>query len=261
NTAFNFSVASACTATDGDPITGYTVTSGTLPAGITLNGMTGLISGTPTAAGPSNVSIKCADVDGLSATAGALTITIAPQTNYSAPSATASGTITVAISGGGASCGFGVRQFIPVAGNAASPPIAPPAGTAFPHGLFDFTLKGCTPGSAVTLTVTYPAVIAAGTQYYKYGPTPSNAAATWYILPSTVSGSTVTFTITDGGLGDDDLSANGTIVDQGGPALQAVVVATPTVAVPALHPAMIALLALLLALVGRVSLGFSRRTF
>ncbi len=261
NTAFSFNVASACTPTDGDPITAYTLASGALPAGFTLNGATGLISGTPTAAGASNVTITCADVDGISATAGMLAIAIGPQTSYSAPSATASGTISVAVSGGGASCGFGTRQFIPVAGNAASPPVAPPAGTAFPHGLFDFTLNGCTPGSAVTLTVTYPAVLAAGTQYYKYGPTPSNAAATWYILPSTVSGNTVTFTITDGALGDDDLAANGTIVDQGGPSVPPAVTATPAVAVPTLHPAMIALLALLLALMGRVSLGFSRRTF
>jgi hypothetical protein len=30
-----------------------------------------------------------------------------------------------------------------------------------------------------------------------------------------------TFTLNDGGLGDDDLAANGTIVDQGGPGLPA----------------------------------------
>ncbi len=260
NTAFSFSVASACTATDGDPITGYTLASGTLPSGITLNGTSGVISGTPTAVGTANVSIKCSDVDGLSAAAGTLAITVLPQTSYSAASATASGTISVAISGGGASCGFGTRQFIPVSGNAASPPVAPPAGTAFPHGLFDFTLKDCTPGSAVTLTITYPAALAAGTQYYKYGPTPSNAAAAWYVLPSTVAGSTVTFTITDGALGDDDLSANGTIVDQGGPSVAPVVIAAP-ITVPTLHPAMIALLALMLGLLGRVSPGFNRRRF
>lgn len=37
-----------------------------------------------------------------------------------------------------------------------------------------------------------------------------------YILPATVAGNTVTFTITDGGLGDDDLTPNGAIFDQGG---------------------------------------------
>jgi trimeric autotransporter adhesin len=39
----------------------------------------------------------------------------------------------------------------------------------------------------------------------------------WYVMPATISGSTETFSITDGGLGDDDLAANGTIVDQGDP--------------------------------------------
>jgi len=39
----------------------------------------------------------------------------------------------------------------------------------------------------------------------------------WYILPASIAGNTATFTITDGGLGDDDLAANGSIVDQGGP--------------------------------------------
>ncbi|MDS4060354.1 MAG: IPTL-CTERM sorting domain-containing protein, partial [Candidatus Contendobacter sp.] len=38
-----------------------------------------------------------------------------------------------------------------------------------------------------------------------------------YVLPATLAGNTATFTITDGGLGDDDLVADGDIVDQGGP--------------------------------------------
>ena len=49
------------------------------------------------------------------------------------------------------------------------------------------------------------------------GPTP----AQWYSLGAAnninLTGSTATFTITDGGLGDDDLTVNGTSVDAGGP--------------------------------------------
>jgi hypothetical protein len=67
------------------------------------------------------------------------------------------------------------------------------------------------------MTITYPQALAAGTQYWKYGPTAANPAGGWYVMPATIVGSVVTFTITDGGLGDDDLAANGTIVDQGGP--------------------------------------------
>jgi hypothetical protein len=57
--------------------------------------------------------------------------------------------------------------------------------------------------------------------YWKYGPTPGPIAAHWYALDANnninLTGSTATFTIDDGGLGDDDLTVNGTIVDQGGP--------------------------------------------
>jgi hypothetical protein len=65
--------------------------------------------------------------------------------------------------------------------------------------------------------MTYPATLAAGSQYWKYGPEPANSAPHWYVLPATIAGATAIFSITDGGQGDDDLAANGTIVDQGGP--------------------------------------------
>jgi hypothetical protein len=53
----------------------------------------------------------------------------------------------------------------------------------------------------------------------------------WYVLPATIAGDTATFTITAGGLGDDDLSADGTIVDQGGPGIPP----AGSVAVPAMN--------------------------
>ena len=93
--------------------------------------------------------------------------------------------------------------------------ILPPA--RFPHGLFDFALGGCTPAGTVTLTVTFPQALPPGTQHWKYGPTWNDIAPHWYQIPVTVSGDRAIFTITDGGLGDDDLTADGTIVDQGGP--------------------------------------------
>jgi len=46
------------------------------------------------------------------------------------------------------------------------------------------------------------------------------------VLPATIAGNTATFTIVDGGLGDDDLTVNGVIVDQGGPGLSAQTVPT-----------------------------------
>jgi hypothetical protein len=66
------------------------------------------------------------------------------------------------------------------------------------------------------------------------------------VLPSVISGTVAIFSITDGGLGDDDLLANGTIVDQGGPGVPAVAV-TP---VPTLSEWAMIALALLLGFVG-----------
>ncbi len=155
--------------------------------------------------------------NGAFTTGQAFTVGAAPAVSFSGASATGSGTITATFTGGGATCAFSNPQFIPVTGHAASPPAGTaPAGVAFPHGLFDFSLVGCTPGSTVNFLITYPAPTA-GLVYYKYGPEPGNATPHWYVLPSTAAGNTISFSITDGGQGDDDLAANGTIVDQGGP--------------------------------------------
>ena len=170
-----------------------------------------------------------------SAASNSATPLAAPVTTFTGPTATGSGTATATLAGGGATCTFAPQGngplqsafFIPVAGHPKSPAGGPVPGIAFPHGLFDFVLQGCTPGSTVTLAITYPAPLAAGTLYWKFGPTPGNAVAHWYVLPATIAGNVATFTITDGGLGDDDLAANGTVVDQGGPGAPAAAAALP----------------------------------
>ena len=143
--------------------------------------------------------------------------TLAAPVVTTAPSATGTGEITASFSGGGAGCGYTVSQFISLTGHTASPPVAAPAGFVFPHGLFDFTTSNCTPGSTIAMVITYPQALPLNTVYWKYGPTPTDASYHWYQLPATIAGNTATFNITDGGLGDDDLTANGIIVDQGGP--------------------------------------------
>jgi hypothetical protein len=108
--------------------------------------------------------------------------------------------------------------FIALQGHPKSPPVTPPAGVTFPYGLFDFVAFNGAPGSSMTITITYPGTLPPGVQYWKYGPTPTDSSAHWYVLPNVVfSGTTATLTIVDGGLGDDDLLANSMIVDQGGP--------------------------------------------
>jgi hypothetical protein len=119
--------------------------------------------------------------------------------------------------------------FIPLTGHPFSPPAPPPPGYDFPHGLFEFVLINGTPGTAATVTITFPATLPAGTVYWKYGPTPTDPTPHWYQMPASIAGNTVTLTITDGGLGDDDLTRNGVIVDQGGPGVPpGAMVAIPT---------------------------------
>ncbi len=164
------------------------------------------------------------------------------NTSYSAPSATGTGTITASFTGGGAGCGYAVSQFIPLTGNAASPPAgSAPTNVTFSEGLFNFVASGCTPGSTLNVTITYPQPVPPATQYWKYGPTSTNTTPHWYVLPAVISGNVITFSVTDGGLGDDDfaLGPNGTIVDQGGPG-------SVVIPVPALGEWLLALLALLL---------------
>ena len=145
-------------------------------------------------------------------------VILTPSVCYTAPSATGSGSVSACFTGGGPSCAYAAPQFIGAPpGVAPIPPTTPGPGIVFPHGLFDFSTSGCLTGNTLSFSITYPAALPPGTQYWKYGPTAANTTPHWYVLPATISGNTATFSITDGGLGDDDLVANGTIVDQGGP--------------------------------------------
>ncbi|HEY0202490.1 MAG TPA: IPTL-CTERM sorting domain-containing protein, partial [Burkholderiaceae bacterium] len=90
-----------------------------------------------------------------------------------------------------------------------------PSGYSFPHGLFSFVLTGGAAGTAATVSIAYPSALPAGTVFWKYGSTADTPAAHWYQIPATFAPDrkSVSFSVTDGGLGDDDLAANGLIVD------------------------------------------------
>ncbi|BEP94571.1 hypothetical protein GmRootA79_29550 [Acidovorax sp. A79] len=198
----------------------YAVSTGALPPGLALS-TAGVLAGTVGAPGTYHFTVTATDASGAAyAGSQAYTLQVALAQTYSGPSPTGSGTITASFGGGGAGCVFASAQFIPPSGHASSPPAhSAPAGVQFPHGLFDFATTGCTPGSTLQFTITYPGALPAHTQYWKYGPTPAsppNAAPRWYTLPAGVAGAVATFSITDGALGDDDLAANGAIVDAGG---------------------------------------------
>jgi hypothetical protein len=83
-----------------------------------------------------------------------------------------------------------------------------PSGYEFPDGLVSYQVIGVVPGSTVTVKVTVPSGIPAGSKVYKVGP-----AGFQEVGNPAIQGSTVTLTLTDGGQGDSDGVANGVIVD------------------------------------------------
>ncbi|XAH23520.1 IPTL-CTERM sorting domain-containing protein [Xylophilus sp. GW821-FHT01B05] len=165
----------------------------------------------------------------------AVTLPAGTSTNLAGTVGSGGGTVTASVGGAGWVFAPQSAGFIPLQGHPQSPAVAPPAGVSFPVGLFDFVAINGTPGSSMTATLTYSQPLPAGTQYWKFGPTAANTTPHWYAFPGAViSGNTVTLTIVDGGLGDDDLRANGTVVEPGGPALVAAAVGAGATAIPTL---------------------------
>jgi hypothetical protein len=248
----------AVTVTNTASVTTYAITATPVPtAGGTVSCTPNPVDhgGTSTCAATANAGYTFANWSGDCTGSGACTLSNVTATKtvtaaftlktFTGPTATSTGNATATVTNGGDTCGFApTPQFVGV----SSVPVVPPAGYSFPHGLFDFTLANCPLGGTVTVTITYPSALPAGTVYWKYGPTPGNPSPTWYEMPANIAGNTATFSITDGGLGDDDLTANGGIVDQGGPGAPD---AAGTADIPTLSEwAMLVLLSLLLGFSG-----------
>ena len=125
-------------------------------------------------------------------------------------SATGSGTATFTTSNGSVTGLAAVAE-------ATLPTAGKPAGVTFPHGLFSFNITNIVPpGSCVTVTITLPSAVPVGTTYWKY-------QGGWIQIPmgSDDGDNVITINLCDGGLGDSDGFADGTIVDPGGPAVVA----------------------------------------
>jgi hypothetical protein len=99
-----------------------------------------------------------------------------------------------------------------------------PSDVKFPYGFFEFTIHVLNPGDATKMTLYLPIGVNP-TTYYKYGPTPDDPTDHWYefmynsqtLTGAEINGNVVTLYFVDGQWGDDDLTANASIIDQGGP--------------------------------------------
>ena len=112
------------------------------------------------------------------------------------------------------------------AGDNPSPDNAPP-GVDFPVGFFEFTVQGVIPGGSTTVTLFLPPGATANT-YYKFGSTPDNATPHWYeflfdgTTGAEIFADRILLHFVDGQRGDDDLIANGEVLDWGGPGARTV---------------------------------------
>jgi uncharacterized repeat protein (TIGR01451 family) len=95
------------TAANGTTPYTFSISSGTLPAGLTLTASTGVVSGTPTTAGTSSFTVKVTDARSATATfatsitilSSMLTVAVTASTATAAPGGTVSYTITATNSG------------------------------------------------------------------------------------------------------------------------------------------------------------------
>lgn len=149
------------------------------------------------------------------------------------------GTATAAITAGGPACTFDPSSRFAV-------PASVPARRTLPYGGFEFLATGCT--GSVTVAITYPDPLPAGIQFWKFGPATAGApTSTWFAWSgATLSPDrrTVTYTVTDNGVGDSD-NAAGQIRDPFAPALGG-----DPAAVPVDNPWALAALASLLGWLG-----------
>ena len=88
-----------------------------------------------------------------------------------------------------------------------------PSGFIFPYGMFSFNIGNLTAGQTARVTLKFPNPLPLGTTYYKCI---NGSLVDCTSLVTRVDEYTLIITLTDGGLGDADGVANGTIVDPGG---------------------------------------------
>lgn len=202
-------------ATGGAPISGYTVTA----TPVWVAGAPGVTTQTGTASpivvtGLSNgfvYGFKVTASNGAQSSADSAVRQATPRklelggAAGSVPGMT--GVPTATLSGGGATC-----TLLP--GGGFGPAATTPPGVQAPHGQFAFDAEKCT--GSVTLTLSYPSPLPVGVQFRKPNGTggwfnPRDAATSLNVVMNAAR-TTVSYTITDNGLGDTN-PATGLISD------------------------------------------------
>ncbi len=114
-------------------------------------------------------------------------------------------------------------QLVNVTVRAALPSDLPEA-VAFPEGVVEFELRGLAPGAAAAVTLLFADAQVPST-YYKFGPTTADPTPHWYeflfdgTTGAAILGDRVVLHFVDGRRGDNDMVANGTVLDPGAPSV------------------------------------------
>jgi hypothetical protein len=105
-------------------------------------------------------------------------------------------------------------------------PADAPSDVSFPYGIFSFATDVPTPGAPAAMQILLDGISV--DTYYKFGGEPDDLVPHWYEFlfeDLTQTGAEfpapfeITLHLVDGDRGDDDLTVDGTIIDQGGPGI------------------------------------------
>ncbi|WP_343299542.1 IPTL-CTERM sorting domain-containing protein [Delftia sp. Cs1-4] len=195
----------------------YTISSGSLPAGMSLNTSTGTISGTPSSSGTSSFTVTATDANGATGSrAYSVAVTAPVAETVPLPGNAGSASVLVTSTQAGCTVSPGTLRI-----SASGIPSAP-ANASFPVGALFFSTTGCA-GAKLQVQVDYPAGSLAGLTMQKYGPhgqPPMQVG--WFTPPDlAVNGNSVSYSVTDDGEGDNETTVPGVITDPFAPMLLA----------------------------------------
>ncbi len=191
----NVAYSDQLTVTGGTSPFTWSVSSGTLPPGLTLNASTGLLSGTPTTAGTYSFTVKVTDSSGLSDTAPAtVTIIPGPSMNFAPPPGGWTHTVygyTLTETGGTSPFTWSVSSGSLPAGISLSP-AGVLSGTPTATGTSSFTVK-VTDANGQSATQATSITVAAGVSTTFAAP-PAAVVNTAYSYTLTATGGTTPYT-------------------------------------------------------------------